>query len=389
VDAMVKGRIRRREERISRSAAADEGHDLDRVALAKLAGGVVATGHEAAVDFDGAGTGGEPAGAELREEFVHRRLPFKIPNFAVQCDPHATQCRVARTLWQMAPIDAPSPPGRTGGPRFPQAILLCLLAALGLFGCSDPRYDTSTPEKTLDAMALMIADGRPDLLPTLLEVKPREIRFDDGVTEASAIGDVKGKLGDMLGRLWRVSQKLKSRWPDQVAKEIEVAKSVIAQRAAGTPISRDIGDILSRIMADPFVYLTSMRERLHAVDMTDGTASLEWDGEPWQGPVLLIETDDGWRISIPEAYVQGNDVWPQTRQEWAVVAAMMLGIENSLKDFEREIDSGKFRDLRQASERVGRLIGESVVAQAIIYATMKPKADTGSSGEPLPAGATE
>jgi hypothetical protein len=268
-------------------------------------------------------------------------------------------------------------------------LLLLVTSAACLVGCSDPRYDTSTPEKTLDAMTLMIADGRPDLLPSLLEVKARDIRFDDGVTEASAIGDVKGKLGDMLGRLWRVSQKLKGRWPDQVAKEVEVAKSALAARAPGSPISRDIGDILSRIMADPFVYLTSMRERLHAVDMTDGTASLEWDGEPWQGPVLLIETDDGWRISIPEAYVQGNDVWPQTRQEWAVVAAMMLGIENSLKDFEREIDSGKFRDLRQASERIGRLIGESVVAQGIIYATMKPKAETGSSGEPLPAGAAE
>ncbi len=342
---------------------------------------MLATGNEAAVDFDGAGAGRESAGAELREELVHRRLPFKIPNFAVQRDPHATQCRVARTLWEMASIAACS--------RFGRVLLLALVTVAALAGCSDPRYDTSTPEKTLDAMTLMIADGRPDLLPSLLEVKARDIRFDDGVTEASAIGDVKGKLGDMLGRLWRVSQKLKSRWPDQVAKEIEVAKSAIASRAAGTPISRDIGDILSRIMADPFVYLTSLRDRLHAVDMTDGTASLEWDGEPWQGPVLLIETDDGWRISIPEAYVQGNDVWPQTRQEWAVVAAMMLGIENSLKDFERELDSGKFRDLRQASERVGRLIGESVVAQAIIYATMKPKAETGSSGEPLPAGATD
>ncbi len=255
----------------------------------------------------------------------------------------------------------------------------CAAACAFLCGCSDPRYDTATPEKTLDAITLMIADGRPDLLPTLIEVKARDIRFDDGVTEASAISDVKAKLGDMLGRLWRVTQKLKKRWPEQVDKELQLAKASLAKPTAGTTaaggagLSRDIGDILSRIMADPFVYLTEMRGRLHAEDMTDGTASLLWDGETWQGPVLLIETKEGWRVSVPEAYVQGNDVWPQTRQEWAVVAYMMLGIENSLKDFERELDSGKFRDLRQASERVGRLIGESVVAQAIIYATMKPK----------------
>lgn len=276
------------------------------------------------------------------------------------------------------------------------------MVALALVGCSDPRYDTSTPEKTLDAMTQMVADGRADLLPTLVEVKARDIRFDDGVTEASAIEDVREKLGDMLGRLWRVSQKLKDRWPNQVSKEIGLAKRSLeatidrnrggsgqpTSSPAAPPLSRDVGDILSRIMADPFVYLTETRARLHAEDMTDGTASLEWDGEPWQAPVLLIETDDGWRISIPEAYIQGNDVWPQTRQEWAVVAYMMLGIENSLKDFERELDSGKFRDLRQASERVGRLIGESVVAQAIIYATMKPKAKQPATDGGTPASAT-
>ena len=254
---------------------------------------------------------------------------------------------------------------------------MVVAALAGLSACSDPRYDTSTPEKTIDAAKQMIVDGRADLLPTLIELKAREITFDDGVTEASAIGDVKEKLGDMLGRLWRVSQKLKSRWPSQVDKELEVATSMLAKSASGSgataAASRDIGDILSRIMADPFLFITAMRDRIHAEDLTDGTASIEWDGEPWQGPVLLVETKEGWRVSIPEALVQGNDVWPQTRQEWAVIAYMMLGIENSLKDFERELDSGKFRDLRQASERIGRLIGESVVAQGIIYATMKPK----------------
>lgn len=256
--------------------------------------------------------------------------------------------------------------------------LACALGAalLALGGCSDPRYDTSTPEKTLDAAKQMIADGRADLLPSLIEIKARDITFDDGVTEASAIQDVKTKLGDMLGRLWRVSQKLHDRWPSAVEKEVAVAKASLASSkgSLGPTRGTDIGEFLSRAMAAPFVYLTETRERLHAEDLTDGTASLSWDGETWQAPVLLVETSDGWRVSVPERLVQGNEMWPQTRQEWAVIAYMMLGIENSLKDFERELDAGSFRDLRQASERVGRLIGESVVVQGIIYATMKPKA---------------
>jgi hypothetical protein len=244
-----------------------------------------------------------------------------------------------------------------------------MLVACALGGCADPEYDTSTPERALDAAEKMVRDGRPDLLPTLIEIKARDLVFDDGVTEASAIGDVKKKLGDMLGRLWRVSQKLRERWPAQVEKELALVKA----RAQGSPgVSRDIGNIVSQVMADPFSFLTEERNRLSAIDMTDGTASLLRDDEPlFEGIITLVETGDGWRFTVPVAFIQSSDFWPQTRYEWAVVASMMLGIENSLKDFERELDRGDFRDLRQASERVGRLIGESVVVQSVIYASMK------------------
>jgi len=56
---------------------------------------------------------------------------------------------------------------------------------------------------------------------------------------------------------------------------------------------------------------------------------------------------------------------------------MMLAVENSLADFEREIDEDGFRDLDHAGERAGRLLGESVVVQSIIYASMK-RSDEGA-----------
>ena len=56
---------------------------------------------------------------------------------------------------------------------------------------------------------------------------------------------------------------------------------------------------------------------------------------------------------------------------------MMLAVENSLIDFERELDSGKFKTLQQATERIGRLLGESVVVQSVIYFSMKkPRASS-------------
>jgi hypothetical protein len=247
------------------------------------------------------------------------------------------------------------------------SVLVALCVCVG--GCEDPEYDTSTPEAVLVATQKMIEDGRADLLPTLIDLKARDIEFADGVTEASAINDVKLKLGEMLGRLWRVSIKLKDRWPEDLKKEALAAKA-----AAQARVSADIGDRLSEVFADPFEFLTRERENLTAEDMSDGTGSILWKGEPlWEGAISMVETDDGWRVTFPIEFARQSGFWPETREEWAVVAYMMLGIENSLKDFERELDSGKFRNLRQASERVGRLIGESVVVQSIIYASMKQK----------------
>jgi hypothetical protein len=251
----------------------------------------------------------------------------------------------------------------------PFALAAALALALALGGCRKPRYDTSTPEAAIDSMARMVQDGRVEMLPTMLFVEARDVEFADGVTEASAIEDVKGKLGEMLGRLWRVSTKLNERFESEVRKELALAAERAKGAAAGRP---DIGEILTGFMVDPFRFLKDGRDRLTAEDLSDGTAALLWDDEPVFGGVIsMVETGDGWKFTFPAEVAQGSDFWPQTRQEWAVVAAMMLGIENSLEDFERELDGNSFRSLQQASERVGRILAESVAVQSIIYAGMK------------------
>ena len=127
--------------------------------------------------------------------------------------------------------------------------------------------------------------------------------------------------------------------------------------------------------------LQEQRDRLVAEDLYDGTAALLVDDEPaFGGFVSMIETDDGWRISLPVQYAQSSDFWPQTRYEWSVIASMLLGIENSLSDFERELNRGGFRSLSHASERAGRLLGESVIVQSVIYGMMKRDDDDEGGG---------
>lgn len=241
----------------------------------------------------------------------------------------------------------------------------CLWAVV-IGGCSDPAYDTSTPDRLLDAVQKAVQEGRPEDLPQFIEIAARDVEFEDGVTEASAIGDVKAKLSDMLGQLGRVSRKLKERYAKDLAKS-QTQLEKVSDRFG-------FGPIVERAVTDPFKFLDDARAKLTAEDLGDGTATLLYEDDPVAGGfVALVETGDGWRVTVPIELVQSNEYWPQTRYQWAVVASMMLAVENSLDIFETELDAGKFKNLDQASERVGRLLGESVIVQSVIYASMSKK----------------
>ena len=242
-------------------------------------------------------------------------------------------------------------------------VAAALAAGVLVGGCKRPSYDTSTPQAAVDAMAAMVRDGRPELLPTMVFIEARDVAFSDGVTEASAIEDVKGKTGEMLGRLWRISGKVRRAFPADVDRELAKGGSWVSRNG--------FGEVFTAVMADPFGWLDANRSRLVAEDMGDGTAAFEIDGKPVLGGSLLMqETGDGWRLAVPVELLRASGYYPDTREEWAVLASMMLSIENALIDFESELDSGRFRNLAGASERAGRLISESAVAQAVIYGMM-------------------
>ena len=250
-----------------------------------------------------------------------------------------------------------------------------LLAAVvvSAAGC-DANLETGTPEATLDTAMRLVEEGRIDRLPYLMHLDARPVTYADGVTEASAIEDVRGKLSDMLGRLARVSSKLKERFPSDFTSESEAAQRITQ--------GGDFGSRVSEVVLDPFGFLRGQRDRLTAEDLGDGTAAFSLDDEPVAGGLVsMVETDEGWRFTVPIELARASEFWPESRHEWAVIASMMLAIENSLDEFEQQIDAGDFRDLDHAGERVGRLLGESVVVQSVIYATMKRSgkgADLGS-----------
>lgn len=259
--------------------------------------------------------------------------------------------------------------------RSPRGIgrVLAIFGAPGLLlvGCGGADYDTSTPESVLVVAKEMVENGEADRLPELIDITPRDIAFEDGVTEASAIEEVKGKLSELLGRLWVVGEELQRQFPEETVDSLDEAVGMVNDATEG-----DWTDVIGGFLADPFEFLEVQEDRVEILDLGDGTAAVLWDDEPaFGGFVAMLETDDGWKVGIPIELVQDSEYWPQTRYEWSVVASMLLGIENSLEDFEREVRGGRFKSLSRAAERAGRIVGESVVVQGVIYAMMKRDAD--------------
>ncbi|MDA1007457.1 MAG: hypothetical protein O2800_00435 [Planctomycetota bacterium] len=248
-----------------------------------------------------------------------------------------------------------------------KAVVGLVVAAL-MGGCGkSAEYDTSTPQATLDSLQKMIEDGHPEELPRLIEIPARDVTFADGVTEASAIGDVKTKLHDMLAQLWRITLKLKERYPAEFGTETANASGALREFL---PLQM-VGVATAKILSDPFQFIRDQREHLTVEDMGDGTAAVLYDDEPiMEGAVSMIETDAGWMFLVPVDTLRSSEYFPDTREEWAILASLLLGIENSLKDFEDEIDDGHFKSMRAASERAGMLLGESLVVQGVIYAMM-------------------
>ena len=248
-------------------------------------------------------------------------------------------------------------------------ICLAIFGVVLLSGCGSPEYDLSTPEAAINSAQQMVKNGDADRLVELIHLPPRDISFEDGVTEASAIEDVKGKLSQLLLRMWTIGSLLNEQFPGEVLEEADLVSAMSSD-------DPQLLGMLGSVLASPFAFIDEHRDRIETMDLGDGTAAILYDGEPGFGGLLAMEELEGkWKVVIPTQFVQDSEYWPQTRWEWAVIASMMLSIENGLEDFENEVRAGEFRSLEHASERAGRFIGESVIVQGIIYASMKRDED--------------
>ena len=335
---------------------------------------MIAAGHDLTVHLDRTGSGPQ---FQIFKEGGHGEILAAVPGIAIDGDSHPVIIGGESDVARFRPgiDDVSTSPGNrtmsTSRARVRISPWSILVPALLLIGCEEARYETETPESVLSSAREMVENGDAHRLPDLIDIDARDIEFEDGVTEASAIVEVKGKLAELLGRLWQVGEELQARFPGESLASLDEAVGMVEAEGGG-----DWTDIVGQVLAYPYAFLDEGEGRIEIFDLGDGTAAILWDDEPALGGfVAMVETDDGWRASVPIELVRDTDFWPETRWEWSVVASMLLSIENALEDFERDVQSGRFKSLSQAAASAGRLIGESAVVQGVIYGMMKRDVD--------------
>lgn len=265
------------------------------------------------------------------------------------------------------------------------------LAALGLAvavlcpGCErrSTAYDLDTPEGTLDAAAGMVAEGRADRLPELIQAEDPELR------------SLLNQFGRFLGELQTLGDAVERAMPEQVAAmrekaEIEAKEGRAASlidRLTGAPAARggfgvsamrsdDLGldtgggrsgvgsslfgagqpsasqrerfnQIAQEVLIDPYAWLEDGRKRLDSTYVTDEMVALTWDGKTLLPPFGVVLVDDGgaWRMVLPTRYAGVSRVMPKTPDEFAVWGSMVRTLEHVVIDLRRDVERGRVTTL--------------------------------------------
>jgi len=204
-----------------------------------------------------------------------------------------------------------------------------------------PDYPARTPDALLDAAVAMIEDGRPDLLPSLIDAPSTEFRA------------VLDRLGGLLASLRELSRALETEFPSQVA---SLRSSPPPGLLSGAAAEGFDDDTLARLLADPFAWLEGARDRLETIPIGDDAAAILVDGAPAFGVGLTMRrVEEGqWRVVVPLGLPFVGRYLPQSRDEWSIVASMVTVVDNALRDLTRDVRRGRCETIDDAVSLAGQ-----------------------------------
>lgn len=231
------------------------------------------------------------------------------------------------------------------------AVLLSLaLAVITLSSCRrGGSYSQSDADATVRSLAEMLKDGNVHQIPSLIHAEDPKMQ------------ELLDQLGPLFDRLYKLSQTVQEKYPDEFAALLEKAASAGSEKLADsgrTSQNRDQWrDRFTLMLADPFGMMDEEMDRLSTVYVDDDTCALTIDGKPAFGVGILIrQADDGkWYFHVPENVPGLGSRLPKSDAEWRILNAMLKSVTNGVEWTERRIAE---------EENAGRL--EEIQAQLAI-----------------------
>ncbi len=264
-------------------------------------------------------------------------------------------------------------------------MVVLVTSAAALPGCSDSDndkgYSQAKPDELLRTAALMVRNGEPGKITTLIYADSREMRA------------VLNRLGKLLDSMQKLATTVAGKFPDEVAKiraSVEAAagdetnqqamrdlatRGVSAPPAGGAPATpedrqrqqRAFEENFQFIFADPFGWLDKNATRLTAESIDDETSAVLLDGKPLPVPVTMKLDKGKWYLVLP-LNIPGVDRYlPETINEWRIVASLMRTLENAMIDLEKDVASGKVTKMEGLAERAGELVYPTAGMVVIMY----------------------
>jgi hypothetical protein len=240
------------------------------------------------------------------------------------------------------------------------------VAALALAaGCS--RYPQDTPAATLASARRMVSEGHAERLEGLL------------YSESPGMRKVLRRLGVLLGHVQDLGRTINEKFPEEVAdlrkQAEEAAKSGEASSLIGRAVMGELGGrnrpagkrpdpdqtrasldrFFKELFADPYGWLERSENRLSTVTIADDSAAVLWDEKPIFPPIGLSMQEEGgkWYFMLPTNLPGLSNVLPKNETEYDIWIKLVAVIDRVVIDIEKDVRSGKVRDLRALSESAG------------------------------------
>jgi len=275
------------------------------------------------------------------------------------------------------------------------AALAMALMLMALPGC-ERKIAQGTPDDTVATAFRLIKDGQAEKLPRLIYADSRELR------------SVLGRLEKLTGAMQELGIAVANSFPTEVAaysKQAEesmktgladaatpeatggtasaaATKPAVAPAAArpsglagllgqrprgaapaGQPNPpaaapdarrREFEQIIGRIFADPFSWITSVEGRLTTQLIADDQAAVLLDGAPVPPIGLSMRRADGkWYFELPLSLPVISGYVPQTFSEWSIVGSLIRVFENTVRELTDDVKASRVSRIEQLAEKAG------------------------------------